>query len=178
MLPAMRISTNKISTVLMNIIPGLKDVPHMEEFLDKRLHIELEKADTRNDFEWFKEHQTKYLPAMKAYRKYCVFDWSNFDDWLNDSDDDVKWSRLNQYIEKTIHGRCKDTLESKARHIAWNCIMYLTDGIISKPGSKLTYNWVMNEESNKLYDKVLSTLKRKGTIHDKCRQITLETGCR
>ena len=74
----------KMSAVIMGFNPELKDVPHMEEFLDKGLHIEFERAEMRNDQEWFVEHSNKYLPAMKAHRKYTsIFDWSKFDNWSN-----------------------------------------------------------------------------------------------
>ena len=104
----------------------------------------------------------------------------NEHDEYNSSEDlDRKFHILNLYIEKVIHGRCQDTIEGKAAHIT-----HLTkahrlgkDDTIWK--GKWTDHWTMNEEDHTDYTQVLAVLKLKNrTNHDKCRQITLITGCR
>lgn len=92
---------------------------------------------------------------------------------------DRRFHVLNVRIERIIHGRHRDTIEGKARHVTHLCKEFRLDIAHTARISAWTDNWIMNEEDDTDYGRVLPVLQDKSrTIHDKCRQITLITGCR
>ncbi len=49
-------------------------------------YIEFERADTRNDTNWFKTHWEKHKDEMWSHVQTTVWDWDNFRAWLDKND--------------------------------------------------------------------------------------------
>ena len=65
------------------LTPWLKDINGMETFLNKHVHLKFEKYDIENDTDGFEAMFEKgYLECMITHRKLTVFEWNNFDKWL------------------------------------------------------------------------------------------------
>ena len=46
-------------------------------------HIDFERADTRNDTDWFGVHWENHKDEMISHMHMTIWEWSNFRAWLN-----------------------------------------------------------------------------------------------
>lgn len=62
--------------------PKIKEVEHAKEFFNNMIHIQFERADMREDNEWY-ENNIKYLKCMDFHFHMTqgVFEFNHFKAW-------------------------------------------------------------------------------------------------
>ena len=82
---------NMIIAFMFDEFPHLKKVGGMVMFLSSNFHLKMERSDLHNDCDWFNEmYKNGWKPCMDAHRDCCrgVFDFDNYDKWVESIDED------------------------------------------------------------------------------------------
>ena len=94
---------DKLCSKSDHVTPEVKGI---KQFFAQRLHIKLEKADLKNNIEFFEIGYKKgWIDCFIAHRNSCydIFEFNNFDSWLKNKDSELAKKTLSNQSEVELN---------------------------------------------------------------------------